>query len=223
MLGVLLIDAALCALLIILAGWVIIGRRRRQRDLALISAGEGQGPAAGLAGDGMAVHETAVVPGFGDDRVEPDPGLSSLAEPEQAAEPQASGTNGPAPDPRGPGAERDGPRAQADGPGAEPRAKADGLQAEADAPPGERDAPQAERAAPRAEPQANGATGPAHDLDGPGPEPDAPQAAPNGKSATAGATASDRIGSYYDEADRAMSDYLAAMGWTEEPETRRTG
>jgi len=79
------------------------------------------------------------------------------------------------------------------------------------------------RDAPRAEPQANGATGPAHDPDRAGPEPDAPRAAPNGKSATAGATASDRIGSYYDEADRAMSDYLAAMGWTEEPETRRTG
>ena len=209
MLGVLLIDAALCALLIILAGWVIIGRRRRQRDRALISAGEGQGPAAGLAGDGMAGHETAVVPGFGADPVEPDPGLSALAEPEQAAGPQASGTNGPAPDPGGPGVERVGPRARADGPAAGPRAKADGPRAEADAP--------------RAEPQANGATGPAHDPDRAGPEPDAPRAAPNGKSATAGATASDRIGSYYDEADRAMSDYLAAMGWTEEPETRRTG
>ena len=99
MLGVLLIDAALCALLIILAGWVIIGRRRRQRDRALISAGEGQGPAAGLAGDGMAGHETAVVPGFGADPVEPDPGLSALAEPEQTAEPQASGTDGPCPSP----------------------------------------------------------------------------------------------------------------------------
>ena len=216
MLGVLLIDAALCALLIILAGWVIIGRRRRQRDRALISAGEGQGPAAGLAGDGMAGHETAVVPGFGADPVEPDPGLSALAEPEQAAGPQASGTNGPAPDPGGPGVERVGPRARADGPAAGPRAKADGPRAEADA-------PRAVRDAPRAEPQANGATGPAHDPDRAGPEPHAPRAAPNGKSATAGATASDRIGSYYDEADRAMSDYLAAMGWTEEPETRRTG
>ena len=216
MLGVLLIDAALCALLIILAGWVIIGRRRRQRDRAPMSAGEGQGPAAGLAGDGMAGHETAVVPGFGADPVEPDPGLSALAEPEQAAGPQASGTNGPAPDPGGPGVERVGPRTRADGPAAGPRAKADRPRAKADA-------PQAVRDAPRAEPQANGTTGPAHDPDRPGPEPDGPQAAPNGQPATAGATASDRIGSYYDEADRAMSDYLAAMGWTEEPETRRTG
>ena len=212
MLGVLLIDAALCALLIILAGWVIIGRRRRQRDRALISAGEGQGPAAGLAGDGMAGHETAVVPGFGADPVEPDPGLSALAEPEQAAGPQASGTNGPAPDPGGPGVERVGPRARADGPAAGPRAKADGPRAKADG-------PRAEADAPRAEPQANGATGPAHDPDRAGPEPDAPRAAPNGKSATAGATASDRIGSYYDEADRAMSDYLAEMGWADEPGT----
>ena len=44
-----------------------------------------------------------------------------------------------------------------------------------------------------------------------------------GSPAAANATVSDRIGSYYDEADRAMSDYLAAMGWAEEPEAGRTG
>jgi hypothetical protein len=38
---------------------------------------------------------------------------------------------------------------------------------------------------------------------------------------TAGAgTSGERIGSYYDEADRRMSDYLAALGWGEEPGTR---
>ena len=205
----LLIDVALGVLLISLAGWVIMGRRHRQRNRAPMRAGEGQGTAAELAGAGMAGDETAVVPGFGDDPVEPDPGLSTLAEPEQAAEPQASGTNGPAPDPGGRGAERDGPRAKPDGPGAEPRAKAD-------APRGQRDVRQAE-------PQANGATGPAHDPDRPATRPDAPQAAPNGKPAAAGPAVSDRIGSYYDEADRAMADYLAAMGWTEEPETPHTG
>jgi hypothetical protein len=77
----------------------------------------------------------------------------------------------------------------------------------------------AQRDGRRPKPQANGVTAHAPDPD----RPDAPRAAPNGQSATGAATASDRIGSYYDEADRAMADYLAAMGWTGEPETRRTG
>jgi len=220
MFGVLLIDAALCALLISLATWVIMGRRRRQRNRAPMRAGEEQETAAELTGAGMAGSETAVVPGFGDDPVEPDPGLSTLAGPEEAAEPQASGTNGPAPNPGGRGAERDGPRAKADEPGAEPRAKADGPRAE---PRAKAVAPRGQRDVRQAEPQANGATGPAHDPDRPGTGPDPPQAAPNGKPAAAGPAVSDRIGSYYDEADRAMADYLAAMGWTEEPETPHTG
>lgn len=44
-----------------------------------------------------------------------------------------------------------------------------------------------------------------------GTEPDGPQAA-------AGAvTMSERIGGYYEEADRPVAGYLAARGWTEEP------
>jgi hypothetical protein len=167
-------------------------------------AAERQGTALELVGDGLAGHETAVVPGFGDGWAEPDPGANVPAEAKQAEEPQASGATGPAPDSDGPAAERDKPQTKADERGTEP------------------DAPRAERHAPRAEPQANGAAGPARDPDGPQTEPDAPQAAPNGQVAAANAAVSDRIGSYYDEADRAMSDYLAAMGWTEEPETRRT-
>jgi hypothetical protein len=205
MLELLLIDVALCALLVVVAGCVMLVRRRRRRNRDPVRAAERQGTAVELAGNAMAGDETAVVPGFGDDPAESDPGTGAPAEPEQAAEPQASGTTVPAPDSHGPGAERDSPRARADGPRAKPHA------------------PQTERDAPRAAPQANGATGPAHDPAGPGTEPDPPRAAPNGQPAAADAIVSNQIGSYYDEADRAMSDYLAAMGWTEEPETRRTG
>jgi hypothetical protein len=200
MLELLLIDVALCALLVVVAGCIMLVRRRRRRNRAPVRAAERPGTAAELAGDGMGGDETAVVPGFGDDPAESDPGAGAPAEPEQAAEPQASGTTGPAPDLHGPAAERRSPRVKADRPG-----------------------PQPERDTPRPGPRANGSSGPAHDLDGPGTKPDAPQAAPNGQPAAADAPVSNRIGSYYDEADRAMSDYLTAMGWAEEPETRRSG
>jgi len=180
-------------------------RRRRRRNRAPARAAGRQGTAAGLAGGGMTGREMAVVPGFGDDPAESGSGASTPAAREQAAEPQATGATGPSLDPDGPAAKRARQRAKPDGPVVEPAA------------------PRAGRAAPRADPQANGAAGPAHDPDRPRADPDPPQASPNGRPATAGATVSDRIGSYYDEADRAMSDYLAAMGWTDEPETRPTG
>jgi hypothetical protein len=194
MIQLLLIDVALCALLVVVAGCIMLWRRRHRRDQAAIRAGEPLGTAAGLAGGGTAGRETAVVPGFGDDPAEPDLVASAPPEPEQAAPSQVSGMTGPAPGPGGRGTELNGARPEPNG----LRAHRDG---------------------PRAEPQANGATGPAPDPA----RPDAPRAASNGQPAAGAATASDRIGSYYDEADRAMADYLAAMGWTEEPETRRTG
>ena len=41
---------------------------------------------------------------------------------------------------------------------------------------------------------------------------------PNGQHAAAGAVTSyEQIARYYDEADRRMSDYLAALGWTGHP------
>lgn len=184
MLQLILIDVALCALLVAVAGCIMLVRRRRRRHQDPMRAAERQGTAFELAGDGMAGHETAVVPGFGDGWAEPDPGANVPAEAKQAAEPRASGATGSALDP---------------------------------------DGPPAERPAPRAEPQANGAADPARDPGGPQIEPGAPRAAPNGQPAAANATVGDRIGSYYDEADRAMSDYLAAMGWTGEPEPHRTG
>jgi hypothetical protein len=237
----LLIDAALGALLIFLAGWVIMGHRRRQRERTSVGAEEQPGTATDLAAEGTAGHERAVGPGFGDDP-SADLNGSAPAEPEQAAAPRASGTASAVPDSDGlraqqhrwaqrdrraqlnRRAQRDRPQANANGtePDA-PRAEPDAPRAEPDAPRSEPDAPQAERDAPQAEPEPGEATGAAHDPDGPETEPDAQRAAPNGQAAAGDATVSDRIGSYYDEADRTMSDYLAAMGWAEEPETRRTG
>ena len=54
--------------------------------------------------------------------------------------------------------------------------------------------------------------------------PHEPAAEPNGQQAAAGAaTSGERIASYYDEADQAMSDYLAALGWTRETGTHDPG
>lgn len=62
-----------------------------------------------------------------------------------------------------------------------------------------------------AESQVSGVADPELGSHGLGTEPDGPPAA-------AGAvTISERVGGYYEEADRLVADYLAARGWTEEP------
>jgi hypothetical protein len=62
-----------------------------------------------------------------------------------------------------------------------------------------------------AESQVSGVADPELGSPGLGAEPDGPPAA-------AGAvTISERVGGYYEEADRLVADYLAASGWTEEP------
>ena len=62
-----------------------------------------------------------------------------------------------------------------------------------------------------AESPVSGAADPDLGSHGLGTEPDGPQAA-------AGAVPmGERIGGYYEEADRPVADYLAASGWTEEP------
>jgi hypothetical protein len=60
----------------------------------------------------------------------------------------------------------------------------------------------------------------------PATEPDgqrAPATEPDGQAAAGAITSSERIGSYYDAADRPIADYLAAHGWTEEPGTHDPG
>jgi hypothetical protein len=51
--------------------------------------------------------------------------------------------------------------------------------------------------------------------DGPGPDPHGRGPQSNGQRATARAlTTSEEVASYYDRADKAMADYLTALGWT---------
>ncbi len=68
-----------------------------------------------------------------------------------------------------------------------------------------------------AESQGSGVAGPETGPHGPGAEPDGQQAAADA------ATSTERIASYYEQADRPMADYLAARGWTGEPGTHDPG
>lgn len=152
MLGLLLIDVALCAVLIMVAATVMLRRWRRSNGQPLVPVSQWRGAVAARAGGRMAQRERAVVPGFSEDSVEPGLGAPVPAEPQQAAQSQLSEVSGPEPGPDGSGAE------------------------------------------------------------------------PDGQQAAAGAvTMSDRIGRYYEEADRPMANYLAALGWTGEPETHDPG
>jgi hypothetical protein len=78
-----------------------------------------------------------------------------------------------------------------------------------------------------AESQLSGVADPQPAPHRPAAEPDgqrAPATEPDGQRAPAGATTSrERIGSYYDAADRPIADYLAAHGWTEELGTHDSG
>ena len=58
----------------------------------------------------------------------------------------------------------------------------------------------------------------------PGPGPYESAAEPDEQQAAAGAvTKSERVGSYYDQADQPMAAYLAAQGWTDGPGTHDPG
>ena len=52
----------------------------------------------------------------------------------------------------------------------------------------------------------------------PRPDPPSPAPSPNGRQATAGGvTTGEQISGYYDQADKPMADYLAALGWARQP------
>jgi len=187
----LLIDVVLCAVLITLAALIVVGHWRRSRAQSSLDAEERPGAAAELAGEETATGETAVLPGFSADTARPDPGADAPAEPEQAPQ---SAADAPA-----------APQPAADAP-AEPEQVS---QPAADVPaePGQ-----------TVEPQVSAVTGPEPGANGQSPPSNGQGLSPNGQPASADAVAeSDPIGSFYDEADRAMSDYLAALGWTGEP------
>ncbi len=174
----LLIDVALCAVLIVVAALIVRGHRRRGRGRPPARAVERREPAADPAARPMAARETAVVPGLSADGARPDLGAHAPTEPEPGRNPQAELE--PAPEPRA---------STKPVPVPEPR-------------PGPE---------PAQEPQTSAVTGLEPGSNGQGPP-------ANGRAAAAEpVTASDPIGSYYDEADRPMSDYLAARGWTGEP------
>jgi hypothetical protein len=182
----LVIDVALCAVLIMVAALIVIGHRRRSRGRSSTRAEERHEPSAGPAAPPMAERHTAMVPGLSTNGGRPD--LGARAEPEPAAQPHVSAKAA-----------------------AEPRASAKAA-AESRA-----------SAEPAAESQVSAVTGPKPSANGHGPEPNANGHGPppGGQRAAADTVATgDPIGSYYDEADRPMSDYLAALGWTED---RRTG
>ncbi len=174
MLVLILADVVLCAALVMVAGFVMVMRRRRRSGAQPPVPGrERHGAVAEPADEGMAQRGTAVVPGFShdipgfsQDIVKPDLGAHAPAEPDGQ---------------RAPAAEPDGQRA--------PAAEPDGQRAPAAEPDGQRASP----------------------------------AEPDGQAAAGAITSSQRIGSYYDEADQPIADYLAAHGWTEEPGTHDRG
>ena len=100
MLKLLLIDVALFVVLIMVAALVVTRRRRRSNGRPPTPA-DARG--TGRAGQAMAPHEIAIVPGFSD-TVPTDRSVHVPVQPEQAAHPQARPTDGPGPDPhrRGP-------------------------------------------------------------------------------------------------------------------------
>jgi hypothetical protein len=208
----LLIDIALCAVLIMLAALIVMRHRRRSRAQPSVDAEERPGAATEPAGEEMASYETAVLPGFSADTAQPGPGADMPAGPEQAPLPVADVPAGP----------KQAPLPVADVPAGPKQAPLP----VADVPAGPKQAPQPVAEVPAAlertvEPQVSVVTGPEPGANGQSPSPNGQGPSSNGQPTPADAvTGSDPIGSYYDEADRPMSDYLATLGWAEEPAPR---
>ena len=111
MLKVLLIDVALGAALITVAGLIVIRRWRRSSGHPPTPASR-RGAGAERAGQTMAPRETAIVPGFSD-TVQPDPGARVPTQRGEAAQSRAQPVTDPEPGPHGPGAQPNGQQAGA--------------------------------------------------------------------------------------------------------------
>ena len=109
--GLLPTGIALCVALIMVAALVVIRQRRRSNRQSPAPA-SARGAAAGPAGDAMAPHETAIVPGFSD-TVPPDLVVQVPVPPEQAAHPRAKPAVSPQPGRPGPEPLPNGQRATA--------------------------------------------------------------------------------------------------------------
>ena len=236
----LLIDLVVGAVLIMVAAVIIVRRGRSP------GPSPRPGEVAGLDGEETVQAQMPVVPGFSGGAAGPDPSLNGLhraarepdpgarepdpgarepglgaresAGPEQEASPQVSRAADAGPGTREPAApeQEASPqvsRAGVAGPGGR---KPAGPEQEAsppvsgagDAGPGGRKPAGPER---EASPQVSGAAGA-------GPGSRAPVAELNGRPGPGGVvTSSGRVSSYYEGADQPIADYLAELGWDEEP------
>jgi hypothetical protein len=208
---VLLADVALWGALITLAALIIIGRWRRSHSR--IPARGVRGEAPELAAQKMAPPKTASVTRLGEDTKAPGraaprsagpapaalPGPTQTADPRvrpaPAAPPRPTLTADPRARPHRPGAQRDGQR---------PPARASTTPSERMASPSERAATPSERVTSPSEPVAS---------------PSERAASPSERAASP----SEQVASYYDQADQPIADYLAALGWTQQPPHRPSG
>ena len=224
MFNLLLIDVAACVALIMVAAFVMVMRwHRRGRPVPKLIR-KVRRSAAGDT-EWRAPRRAAVVPGFSRERGQPGAQQDMRAEGASPGRPSAQAGQ-PQPAARSGDPARAGQPAQAVQPAqagqlayAMQHAHARNVtyaaqpaQAGQPAPAGHpahagRDG-RAEQAARRAE---------GSEMAEPEPSRNGPGAAPDQQPDPA--ARSQRIGSYYDEADRAMSDYLSAMGWTGEAAT----
>jgi hypothetical protein len=199
----LLIDVAACVALIMVAALVMVMRWRRRRPPRSMPGRPRRRAVAENSGDGLAPGRAAVVPGFSRDGARPDPGAHTPLEPEQAARAEHPAQTAPARHPQH--AAQPKQVAQVQHVAQTAPARQPGRAAGAGQPPG--------AAPPQQVRDGRGAAHPQPSLNGPG-------AAPGEQPDTGGVIPDgERIGSYYDEADQPMSDYLAELGWTAEPGT----
>ena len=209
MLKLVMIDVAVCAALIIVAFCAGMLRWRRRHKRALLRRAP-RGTAAGSAGGRAGRREAPLVPGFSARGRAQGPVVAAPAAPDQRAGSRAS-RRWPAPRPAS-GRDAKGPASGWPAPGQAPREVSHEPRPHELLPnmrPGEsrprEPLPNMGPREPSLEP------GPAD----PGDEPD--------KQATGPPTSSEKISSYYDDADRTMSDYLAERGWPKEPDEPGSG
>jgi hypothetical protein len=207
------IDLVLLAVMIMVAAVIIVRRGRSPRSSTRPEE------VAELAGEGAALAQVPVVPGFSDAAAGPDPSLNGLhraayepgpgaLEPDPGALEPDPGAREPDPVARepDPGAREPDPGARV--PAALEREASSQVSAVADAEPGVREP---------AGPEQEASSQLSHVADA-GPGPRAPAAEVNGRPGPDGTvTSNGRVYRYYDGADQPIADYLAELGWDEEP------
>jgi hypothetical protein len=194
---VLLADVALWGALITLAALIIIGRWRRSHSR--IPARGVRGEAPELAAQKMAPPKTASVTRLGEDTRAPGRAAPRSAGPAAAAPPGPTQTA----DPRARPAPAAPPRPTLT---ADPRARPHRPGAQRD---GQR-------------PPARAATTPSERMTSPSERAATPSERAASPSERA-ASPSEQVASYYDQADQPIADYLAALGWTQQPPHRPSG